>query len=259
MKTTFEDIKNQLTTELPDVLQQHEAYLVSTVTTRFSLYVVGASDELLQQLRIRFGTSLDAIECIDADGFIHQHLQPGRKSITKTLFFVNRPADKRNWFFTGERLTTNATTVAFYSFKGGLGRTTALVLSALQLARQGKRVALIDFDLEASGLGSLFLTDQNSEDSVQVQGVVDYLIDLAANDYKANALDLASYYFTVNQQSLVGQEGGELLVFPATNEQPIGGRQATNYIDKLAKINLQFDKGQPYAPDTLIKTIRVFL
>lgn len=255
MKTTFEDIKNQLITELPDILQQHEAYLVSTVTTRFSLYVVGASDEFLDQLRIKFGSLLDTIERIDADDFIHQHLQVGRTSVTETLFFVNRPVDKRNWFLTGERLTTIATTVAFYSFKGGLGRTTALVLSALQLARQGKRVALIDFDLEAPGLGSLFLTDRDSEDSVQVQGVVDYLIDLAANQYKADALDLASYYFTVNQQALVGQEGGELLVFPATSEQPIGGRQTTNYIDKLAKINLQFDKGQPYAPDILIQAI----
>jgi MinD-like ATPase involved in chromosome partitioning or flagellar assembly len=42
--------------------------------------------------------------------------------------------------------------VTFYSFKGGVGRTTALAACAWQLARAGKRVAIIDLDLEAPGI-----------------------------------------------------------------------------------------------------------
>ena len=45
--------------------------------------------------------------------------------------------------------------VAFYSFKGGVGRTTALAAAAMLLARAGRRVAVVDLDLEAPGLGSL--------------------------------------------------------------------------------------------------------
>ena len=40
----------------------------------------------------------------------------------------------------------------FYSFKGGVGRTMALVNAAVELARRGRRVLAVDFDLEAPGL-----------------------------------------------------------------------------------------------------------
>lgn len=40
----------------------------------------------------------------------------------------------------------------FFSFKGGVGRTSALMNTALYLARQKKRVLIIDFDLHAPGV-----------------------------------------------------------------------------------------------------------
>ena len=40
----------------------------------------------------------------------------------------------------------------FYSFKGGVGRSMALVNVAVDLARRGRRVLAVDFDLEAPGL-----------------------------------------------------------------------------------------------------------
>ncbi|HMV69186.1 MAG TPA: P-loop NTPase [Myxococcota bacterium] len=43
----------------------------------------------------------------------------------------------------------------FFSHKGGVGRSTALVGVASQLARRGLRVTLVDLDLEAPGLGAL--------------------------------------------------------------------------------------------------------
>lgn len=45
-------------------------------------------------------------------------------------------------------------TVTFYSFKGGVGRTMALVNVGALLAEAGNRVLLVDFDLEAPGLPS---------------------------------------------------------------------------------------------------------
>jgi MinD-like ATPase involved in chromosome partitioning or flagellar assembly len=43
----------------------------------------------------------------------------------------------------------------FYSFKGGVGRTLALANVAVTLARRGKRVLVVDLDLEAPGLTTL--------------------------------------------------------------------------------------------------------
>ena len=45
--------------------------------------------------------------------------------------------------------------VTFYSYKGGVGRTQALVNVAAALERAGKRVLLVDFDLEAPGLDAI--------------------------------------------------------------------------------------------------------
>ncbi len=52
--------------------------------------------------------------------------------------------------------------VSFYSFKGGVGRTVGLLNTAWHLARQGRRVILLDLDLEAPGLGSAWLHDTGS-------------------------------------------------------------------------------------------------
>lgn len=63
--------------------------------------------------------------------------------------------------------------ITFYSFKGGVGRTTALVSCAWQLARAGKRVAVIDLDLEAPGLGAVL-------ESKTERGVLDFIVDFLA-------------------------------------------------------------------------------
>lgn len=46
--------------------------------------------------------------------------------------------------------------VTFYSYKGGVGRTFALANIAVLLAKRGKRVLLMDWDLEAPGLHRYF-------------------------------------------------------------------------------------------------------
>ena len=49
--------------------------------------------------------------------------------------------------------------VTFYSWKGGVGRTMALANVGVQLARQGRRVLMLDWDLEAPGLERYFFSD----------------------------------------------------------------------------------------------------
>lgn len=66
--------------------------------------------------------------------------------------------------------------IVFYSYKGGMGRTTALILCAIALANVGKKVAVIDFDLEAPGLASTLV----AEGALPQRGVVDFLIGFPA-------------------------------------------------------------------------------
>ena len=64
-------------------------------------------------------------------------------------------------------------TIVFYSYKGGVGRTLALVNVANRLAEFGKKVCIIDFDLEAPGLEYKY---GNKIDVTSIKaGIVDYI------------------------------------------------------------------------------------
>ena len=65
--------------------------------------------------------------------------------------------------------------VAFLSFKGGVGRTTSLAAFALQRARLGETVAVVDLDLDAPGVGTLF--DDDPPLTRASHGVVDFLLE----------------------------------------------------------------------------------
>ena len=59
----------------------------------------------------------------------------------------------------------------FYSFKGGVGRTMALVNAAVELANTGRRVLVVDFDLEAPGLDTFDILHSKN----QVPGIIDFV------------------------------------------------------------------------------------
>ena len=62
--------------------------------------------------------------------------------------------------------TPLGTIITFYSWKGGVGRTMALANTAVQLARAGRSVLMIDWDLEAPGLDQYFLRPGKLEASL---------------------------------------------------------------------------------------------
>jgi MinD-like ATPase involved in chromosome partitioning or flagellar assembly len=63
--------------------------------------------------------------------------------------------------------------VTFYSYKGGVGRTLALLNVAAILARHGQRVVAVDLDLEAPGFG---LSRVTAHPASQL-GVSDFILD----------------------------------------------------------------------------------
>jgi Mrp family chromosome partitioning ATPase len=71
--------------------------------------------------------------------------------------------------------------VTFYSYKGGTGRSMAVANLAWILATNGKRVLLIDWDLEAPGLHRYlhpFMDDKEFADS---PGLIDNFVDFATD------------------------------------------------------------------------------
>ena len=65
--------------------------------------------------------------------------------------------------------------VTFYSCKGGVGQTLSMLNVARILARSGRRVVVVDLDLEALGVGLSTSTGWHEAQAVRV-GVSDFLL-----------------------------------------------------------------------------------
>ncbi len=80
--------------------------------------------------------------------------------------------------------------VTFYSYKGGVGRSMALANVAADLARTGRRVVMVDFDLEAPVLDSF----EEFGVTAPVSGVVEYVAEYLRTD---TARSVASFVHEV--------------------------------------------------------------
>lgn len=112
-------------------------------------------------------------------------------------------------------------TIAFYSYKGGVGRTLALANIAMRLADFGKKVILLDLDLEAPGLHTKFSNFQRDR-KIEI-GIVDYIYEYAVN-HKVPA-KIAPYAYHLNDVSF------SLDLIPA------GNPKSAEYWRKLSAIN----------------------
>lgn len=108
--------------------------------------------------------------------------------------------------------------VAFYSYKGGVGRTTALAHVASILAKRGHKILVIDLDLEAPSLHLVF-----SKINPQPQhGIVEYLYERSyspTNTYQIHVTDLFG-------EVHLEDSPGRLFVIPA-------GKIDLNYLAKV--------------------------
>jgi MinD-like ATPase involved in chromosome partitioning or flagellar assembly/Tfp pilus assembly protein PilF len=119
--------------------------------------------------------------------------------------------------------------VTFYSYKGGVGRSMAVLNVAALLAARGFRVLIIDFDLEAPGLSHLFgknpafpETTAGNHQGEAPKGVVELLADAKARGGEGDLFSQSfaeihsRYSFSVGiPPELKPQEGGSLSIMPA--------------------------------------------
>jgi MinD-like ATPase involved in chromosome partitioning or flagellar assembly len=110
--------------------------------------------------------------------------------------------------------------VTFYSYKGGVGRAFALANIAVLLARRGKRVLLMDWDLEAPGLhryykGSLTINSGSDE------GLI-HMLTVAAGDCIADWRPFVAR--TVSKD------------FPRL-DVIVSGDQASDYVDQVRQFS----------------------
>jgi hypothetical protein len=111
--------------------------------------------------------------------------------------------------------------IVFFGLKGGVGRTTALCLTARHFAKQGLKVLVLDVDLESPGLSSLLLRPGE----LPPLGIIDWFVE--------DALEQASPALLsdiVATSSLAADWPGIIRVAPAY------GREESGYIPKLSRV-----------------------
>ncbi|MBF0097620.1 MAG: P-loop NTPase [Magnetococcales bacterium] len=122
--------------------------------------------------------------------------------------------------------------IVFYSIKGGVGRSTALAVMAWDLAAKGRKVMVLDLDLESPGLSSALLPEERRPD----YGIADWLVeDLVDNGERL----LAGMSAT---SPLADASRGSIVVIPAH------GRDPGEYIAKLGRVWMPKVSSQPGAP-----------
>jgi hypothetical protein len=185
-------------------------------------------------------------ELFDADAYWNDPallpLTHGETRETSPAFLLLERQDKeRDWLTPPEKSGAPrfAKRCVFFSVKGGVGRSAALMMLAITLAKRGKRVLVIDGDFESPGVSSSLLPvgDEQPE-----YGVVDWLTAQALGADR-ETLDRMALAQVVAPSPLNARLDlpGQVLVAPAY------GRQTEAYVSKLARVYRQSSVGKSYA------------
>jgi MinD-like ATPase involved in chromosome partitioning or flagellar assembly len=129
----------------------------------------------------------------------------------------------------------------FYSYKGGMGRSTTLASFASYCAKiRKKKVVIIDCDFEAPGFTNYF--DLSNDLLSKKNGIVEYLLDKQFVNETNEKLDIqADYSYKVGFE-YIGE--GEIYVIPAGNlsSEPVSernnSRHRTHYLEALARLDI---------------------
>jgi len=120
--------------------------------------------------------------------------------------------------------------VTFYSYKGGVGRTTSLITFANYYAyHQKKKIVILDFDFEAPGFTNYF--DFSLDTLENKKGVLEYVLDKEASKEKPDLL--RNYVIEVSKEY---SGDGSIYVMPSGNL--FGQENLESYIEALARIDI---------------------
>lgn len=146
-----------------------------------------------------------------------------------------------------------APVITFYSYKGGMGRTTTMISYAMSLAsapdpHKRKRIAIIDCDLEAPGYLNFFnLSKHKGLSSGKKNGLVEFMCD-AQFTSKPENLNIDDYMVNIgvvdNDDTFAQKNLDNIWLIPAGNlnesfcEDESSQNDRESYLEGLAKINL---------------------
>lgn len=135
------------------------------------------------------------------------------------FFLVDRLLTNQDWLREPLGNRPPLPTLVAFSVKGGVGRSTALAMFSWALARQGKRVVVVDLDLEAPGIGSMLVKEAPQF------GLIDWLTEAISGEPAGDLLEKCIAVAPIGLDT-----AGTVSVIPAY------GEHTGNYVAKLGRI-----------------------
>lgn len=204
------------------------AYIMSSPVETIISSVRDAVTKLYPNCQLDFVTEKDVSE----DSFYKQVFKSYR-----TLKFENGRRRYQSLYYKKNSRHT-IPVVSFYSYKGGMGRTTTMVAYAMHLSMNlEKRVVIIDCDIEAPGITNFFL--KNPAEENQRNGMIEYLLDTECELSKSS--DVNDYLW---QAGSTFSGNGSIYIMPAGNlssdkitDDSFQTHQG-NYIEGISRIDI---------------------
>lgn len=216
-------------------------YIIQNVYGKMIVYADTPQKELAAQLKGELAAAIDVwlntCELIEENFFAATEIEMWKRE--------SEPVSERVWVFEKyitnvywdakkrkkEKCSLSGKLVSFYSFKGGVGRTTTMMMAAIGAARRGKKIVVLDFDLEAPGVSGFF-----PEEALSQYGILDFFVE--SNTYQEE-INIDEYLYPVSEYCRVNQYGGEIYILPAV------GRSAQSNIEVYRKNLMRFDMNVP--------------
>lgn len=158
------------------------------------------------------------------------------KSESKIILDNGRRRYSSVWDTKSEN-TNPCPVVTFYSYKGGMGRTTTLAAYASYLAINHKmKVVVIDCDIEAPGFTNFFLRDTTQTN--QRNGFVEYVFDKEIN--AVSSKDIRSYLWEADH---IFTDEGTIYVMPCGNlssesiSEDVDRIHLDDYVEGISRLN----------------------
>ena len=125
------------------------------------------------------------------------------------MFYKNSRRKLTNLLNPESNFVSKTPIIGYYSYKGGMGRSTHLAISATHLARKyNKKIVILDCDFEAPGFSNFFL--ENPAAPRYQDGLIEYFFNSEIDD----EINLDNYSWEVSKEF---SKDGEIRIFPAGN------------------------------------------
>lgn len=200
--------------------QSAEVYIVQNIYGKLMVYLESQNytlaDGISEKLSNELGAWFQGCDFCEANIFVKSEIDRRKQGITPIrdhIWLFEKYLTNLYWDDSQERhhLQGNGgKLVSFYSFKGGVGRTTSMLMAAISLARRGKRVMLIDFDLEAPGIAGLF-----PQEYLPKYGLLDFLVECSAFQKLDEEFSIDEYIYPIGDFCQATAMGGDIYVMPA--------------------------------------------